>query len=276
MRKIEIQETENGLVIPQTGMLTTYKCNLKCKLCCTGSPYMRDDGRFKYDDIVKSIDEYFKIFAFVDKFSLGGGEPQLRNDLPDIIEHAMQYKKQFSQLEVLTNGTLIFEDKLLNVLEKYNDKMFVMIDNYGESISKNAYKLADVLKSKNIIYEVRKYYGADAHCGGWIDLGDLSQKHFTEEETVTQFKKCAFGKRIGYVIVDGALSFCARYARTVFCGVVDRIPGEYVDLLDDSISVEEKRKQFLELSKITHLSACAFCNGHCEDSKRFEPAEQLK
>lgn len=276
MKKIEIQETEKGLVIPHTGMCTTYKCNLKCKLCCTGSPYMKDDGRFKYEDIIKSIDEYFKIFAFVDKFSLGGGEPQLRSDLPDIIEHAMQYKSQFGQLEVLTNGTLIFEDKLLNVLEKYNDKMFVMVDNYGEHLSKNAYKLAAILKNKGVVHEVRKYYGDDSHCGGWVDLGDLSKKHFTEEETIEQFKKCAYGKRIGYAIVDGVLSFCGRYARTVICGVVDRIPGEYIDLLDDSTSVEEKRKQFLKLSKISHLSACAYCNGYCEDSERFEPAEQLK
>ena len=276
MKKIEIKESEKGLVIPHTGMVTTYNCNLKCKLCCTGSPYMKDDGRFNYEDIIKSIDEYFKIFSFVDKFSLGGGEPQLRTDLPDIIEHMMKYVEQFNVLEVITNGTLIFNDRIINVLEKYKAKMFVMIDNYGENLSKNALELSKILKEKSIPHVVRKYYGEDAHCGGWVDLGDLSQKHFTEKETIEQFKKCAYGKRIGYAIVDGVLSFCGRYARTVICGVVDRIPGEYIDLLDDSISVEEKRKQFLELSKITHLSACAYCNGICEDSERFEPAEQLR
>jgi len=277
MERIEIKECKDGLIIPHTGVCLTYACNLRCKLCCTGSPYMQEYNKeFSYDVIIKSIDEYFKMFHHEGKFSFGGGEPQLRNDLPEIIEYTMQYKDKFDMLEVLTNGRIIFSDRLLEVLEKYKDKMFVMVDNYGEDLSLKAKELYDILKSKGITCELRKYYGEDSHCGGWVDLGDLSQKHFTEEETIEQFKKCAYGKRIGYAIVAGIFSFCGRYTRTVLCGVVDKIPGEYVDLLDDSISVEEKRRQFLNLSKVSHLSACAYCNGYSEDSERFEPAEQIK
>jgi len=42
MERIEIKECKDGLIIPHTGVCLTYACNLRCKLCCTGSPYMQE------------------------------------------------------------------------------------------------------------------------------------------------------------------------------------------------------------------------------------------
>ena len=43
-----------------------------------------------------------------------------------------------------------------------------------------------------IRYRRRKYYGEDAHAGGWLDISDFSDKGRTEEENTELFHKCMY------------------------------------------------------------------------------------
>ena len=50
---------------------------------------------------------------------------------------------------------------------------------------------------------------------------------------------------------------------------------EYIDLFDSTLSVEEQRQKIRNIYQKKSLSACAHCQGMCDDSQRFPPAQQL-
>ena len=58
--------------------------------------------------------------------------------------------------------------------------------------------------------------------------------------------------------------------------MIPKVKGEYVSLLDESLSIEEKRKDLIEMVKKTSSTSCAYCVGLCNDVKRVKPAEQLE
>jgi thioredoxin-related protein len=58
-------------------------------------------------------------------------------------------------------------------------------------------------------------------------------------------------------------------------GIIPRNPHEYVDLLDDSVSNEEKRKRVMGIYNSEYSASCAYCNGLSSDTKRYPPAEQF-
>lgn len=267
----------NNICLSHTGTMVTTACNLNCKLCCTFVHRLRDLGiSFSYDRLIETYDKYFALIKYVDKFSLGGGEPLLFLKLPELIEHIMNQRDKFGVLEVITNGTLIPSDELLNVLEKYRDKTEVLVDNYGE-ISCVAEKVGALLTERKIKNRVRKYHGEDCHCGGWVDLGDYSCKHPTEEEQIEIFHKCAYFTRstvIGVCAVDGLLYSCGRCYLMLREGIITEEKG-FVNLFDETKSIEELRNELINLLEIPHPPACAFCNGMCKDSPRFMPAEQF-
>ena len=52
-------------------------------------------------------------------------------------------------------------------------------------------------------------------------------------------------------------------------------PDEYIDLSDDSVSCEQNKEKIRKILNGSMLSSCLYCNGMCDDSPRFKPAEQL-
>jgi len=88
------------LIIP-----ITHRCDLRCKMC-----FLPDDG-------VPSPSRA-SIFCLIDNFegniTFSGGEPILRDDLPELIEHAF---KQGRDTCIVTNGLRLCEKKLLYKLE---------------------------------------------------------------------------------------------------------------------------------------------------------------
>jgi len=80
----------------------TAKCNLKCKYC-----YFFDIKEVNYIDL--PTDEWIQFIEELGRCSvmsicIGGGEPLLRSDLPDLINSIVKNRMRFS---ILTNGTLI-------------------------------------------------------------------------------------------------------------------------------------------------------------------------
>ena len=51
--------------------------------------------------------------------------------------------------------------------------------------------------------------------------------------------------------------------------------SEYVDLFDDTLTVNEQREKIAAIYQKKSLVACAYCNGMHEDSPRFQPGQQL-
>jgi sulfatase maturation enzyme AslB (radical SAM superfamily) len=256
-------------------VLVTSKCSLKCKLCATYAPYNLNPRNYAYENLTRGVDCFFNTISNqIDKFTISGGEPLLYPQLHELIDFFSKYIDRINLFEIITNGTIIPSRQILRSLA-FSDKVSIMIDNYGPQLSKRVPQVSNAFSSMGIQYRLRKYYGADAHCGGWIDIADFSIKNRSQHETETLFNRCMYTTTFKnhYFLIDDKVYMC--YVNHTLLDAISDAPGEYVNLLDDSVDVAMKKHQLLNLRNRKSLSVCALCNGFCEDAKRYMPAEQL-
>lgn len=254
--------------LPRIGLTVTFKCNLKCRLCGMQVPYYENPQHLEYDMLNKVIKRFFDIIDYVENFEISGGETLLYPQLAQIIESVMKYKEKFNTVTIYTNGTIIPKEDVLSIMNKHNDVCTLFISNYGE-LSKKTDELERWCKESNIKYKIKKYYGEDLHCGGWVDFGDF----YTETQS---YKDCVYLKgEFCAQIRSGEIHMCGRSYRAMELGAIEKDKGEYLNLLDEKYCKEEAKNKLDKLLKKQVLSACLFCNGLCSDSKRFIPAEQL-
>lgn len=107
----------------------TQRCNLDCKGC-----YSFDETRNASSD--PSQAQVFRAFDFLTNLNtqtlvISGGEPFLRSDLCDLVEHA-RLAMGNAKIAVLTNGTLL-ESGNLSPLTDYVDVVSVSFDGCSQS-----------------------------------------------------------------------------------------------------------------------------------------------
>ena len=248
----------------------TFRCNLNCKLCAEHAPYAERPYHPSLEFLKEQVEQLFSLVEYIEKFDITGGEPFLRKDLADILDYLyLNYRQKIGMVRVTTNGTLLPPEGFLQVMVKWGECTYVIIDHYA--VSKQCEKVYKQLQDAGIPCELRDY-SDDVHCDGWVDYGDLSLKH-TREEARNLFKKCIVPK-LGFFtcMVNGILFPCAR-ARLLY---EKMISGVCVDLFDPELTDEGKKARMCSVMDMEEVvDACRFCNGLCEDSPRFLPAEQL-
>lgn len=247
----------------------TFQCNLKCKLCAEHAPYTKRPYHPELKELKKELDELFRLVKHIKKFDITGGEPFLRKDLAIILEYLRNnYFYKIDVVRVTTNGTKLLPDGFIDEARKWANHIYVIVDNYA--VSDKSELVYHALKNAGIQCELRNY-STDLHCDGWVDYGDLSLKH-SREEAKKLFQKCMVPK-LGFFtcMTNGMIFPCAR-ARLLYERFIAQVG---VDLFDPALSDEGKRFRMKELLEEEVIEACRFCNGLCEDSPRFMPAEQL-
>ena len=225
------------------------------------------------DFISKTIDKYFELVDTVGDFDISGGETFLHPQIGDIIKKALQYEHRFNRLLILTNGTLLPSEDLLQAM-KLSDKILVTISNYGV-LSKSTSALSRILEQNNIKFRVIDY-SDNIFCDGWVNYDSDKQLWHTEDELKRIGQNCAVRNRgCNFLIQNGEIHSCGRSYRRMEIGLIPRNSAEYVDLFDNTVSIEEKRETLLAMFHSDYGTSCAFCYGLCKDSKRYTPAEQL-
>lgn len=254
-------------------LAVTLRCNLKCELCSAASPYYNSPTIYSAEILNRSIDEYFKIVQHVQKFTLTGGEPLLSPALPHVVRHLRSYLPRIGELEIITNGTLVPNDDLLNAIKETEDVVF-LIDNYGDDISLKVKKTKEVLELNGIKHSERVYYGTDSHFGGWVDFRQLALRDANPMET---FGKCAYPQKMGFcfTIVGGKIFPCSATRRCIEQGKLSMNEAEILDIFDGCLSCSEKENWFAEIEKADCLKACSYCPGLSVDAERFQAAKQI-
>lgn len=276
---------DEQIYLPRTGLVITERCNLACKLCAEYSPYYSNPPHATFEKIKKAIDIYFKCVDSVGDFSIFGGEPLLHKDVYNVLEYLSTYLERIKCLMILTNGTVLpSEDKLSVLLKQYPkliDKLQINISNYGEKLSKRADEVEEVCDRLKIRCRVINYHGDNLFCDGWVDYGDHTQKFFTKEDILEHARKCNFRKDIYSNInfLKGKIYFM-RCGRAFWRKVLGVTPADSSDVIcfPDEVTSENKdilRRRIRELITAEYSDSCAFCNGMCDDSVRYAPAEQL-
>lgn len=271
------QSNDNRLVFKRVGINISLICNLKCKLCTTFSPYNTDTKFPAVDELNEYMDRLFRIADYAEHFSISGGEPLLYKQLPEFIENLLRYSEKIGRIEIVTNGTIIPNEQLLNVVKKFDGKFYrFLVDNYGKDLSTKIPEINNVLSKSGLPFIIRNNNAEDAYCGGWFDLGSLEKKIHSPEESEEVFSKCAQVQKINlcFGITKGILSPCQPVYQRLYLGQkVD--PNDYIDLMDDSLSIEEQRKKVENIYHTKCFETCSYCNGWCEGDQRFVPAIQL-
>lgn len=247
----------------------SFQCNLKCKLCAEYVPYTKKPYNPTLKELIKQLDELFRLVKYINKFDITGGEPFLRQDLTGILEYLhRQHASQINVVRVTTNGTMFAPNGFVEAAIKWGKKIYIIVDNY--TVSDKSKAVYHTLKTAGIPCELRNY-STELHCDGWVDYGDLSLKH-SEEDAKKLFKKCMVPK-LGFFtcMTNGMIFPCAR-ARLLYEHDISCVG---MDLFDLTLTDEEKKVRMQELLGEEVIKACRYCNGLCEDSPRFIPAEQL-
>ena len=255
----------------------TTKCTLNCKLCATGVPNILNP---KHTDLLityQEMEKFFQVFDYVDRIEFIGGEPLMHPHIAEIVQEATKYKEQFGYMRITTNATIVPNEKLLQVLRGSGCKYDFIVDNYGE-LSANFDNLIKVLDDNNITYRVDVYYGKreNQRFGGWIDFGDFKDQSYTEEQLNYNFEHCTAMKNNFCCTNNGKVFPCCYAMAGYLQGKLPLVKGEYIDLFDDGISLEEKRNIASSFGKKI-LKACGFCNSFdTVNSVRYCAAEQVE
>ena len=194
-----------------------------------------------------------------------------------ILKGVFKYKEQIKcSVDFVTNGTIEIPDELLDLFELHKEETKVVLSNYGEKLSVKIDSVEEKLRQRGISYRISKFYGENLYYDGWIDFTDHSLKWNTLEKRDCNAQKCVH--RVGkyFVINDGELHCCSRSYWRIRNHIIPKVKGEYVPLLDESVSIEEKRKDLIEMFQKKSSTSCAYCVGLCNDAKRVKPAEQLE
>lgn len=269
------------LHMERTNLLITLACNLNCARCGTHVPYAKNArtpvGNFPLSYLQEVVERYFRIVTHVWKFTIAGGEPLLHPDLPRFLELLLPYADQIDIVEIITNGTIVPNDELIRAAKKLG-KLCFLVDDYGRDLSKKIPEIDCVLTDEGIRHVIRENNKVDAYCNGWVDYGDLSKKRLhTQEEIEKLYARCAYPqKQKGpFSTIDGIMYPCTPCRICREFGVIPDNYDEYIDLFDDTLTVEEQRRKIQSIYDGKSLTACAFCDGMCDDSERYVPAVQL-
>lgn len=260
------------LIMQEVTFIVTFNCTLKCRLCMMGVPYMRKEVReFSLEEIKKSIERYFEIVPHVKMVTISGGEPLMYSHLSEVIHCIKKYEANADGIRLVTNGTLIPDQQVLDAMKTLGEKFYIIADDYGTKNSKKIAELDRVLTENQIRHVIRNYTEKDTYYGGWVDCGDLTQRRHTEEDAERLYAMCVSGC---YLVSHGKMWSCAVSHWRYQLGL-DYDESEYIDLFDDALSVPEQQNKLRALVDKKCLTACAYCNGFGADSERFIPAKQL-
>ncbi len=260
----------------------THCCNLKCKLCASHIPVQKNIWNPPIDELISSIDKVFELAPTIEKLVISGGEPLLRQDLSIFMDYLVKYKDRVKfRTEIITNGSQLPSLQLLEICQKFKRTdtqhgpgIYFLVDNYGPELSTKIQEIKALLVKYEIPHEIRDYYN-DWHCGGWVDFGDFSQRK-DDKESIKTFKKCSIPQAQSFCFrfCKGKIYACGQSMHCMDLGLFDA-EYEYIDLFDDSTSIDDKRAKMLSWYDVKFFEGCRYCDGLCPDSKRYKPAEQI-
>lgn len=265
----------NNIHLQRTAIAITQRCTLKCKLCNAYIPYYKNPLDLPFDQISQILHRYFAILDRVKIFGVLGGEPLIHPDISKILNKINDYSNQITErIDLVTNGTLDMNDETIKFFVKNAPKAKVIISHYGKH-SPKADVLAEKLKKHGANYRVANYHGENLLYDGWIDYRDHSKKHFTQETIEQQAKDCIVRKQRYYLISEGEMHTCTRAHWRMRQGIIPRNLNEYINLLDNAISIEQQKIILAQIESQIHTTSCAYCAGSNNERERYYPAEQL-
>ena len=251
---------DKALRVDSIDLMLTEKCSLKCKDCANLMQLYAKPIDQDFDILIKSIDKFLNTVDHCREIRLLGGEPLMYKKVDLVVEHILKFKN-YDQLKINTNGTIIPHEKKIKVFQ--DPRVFFDISNYGK-ISRNVDGLVKVLEEKNIAHNA-------ARVTEWQDVGKIVKTNRTEQLNKEIFGNCCINR--GITLLHGKLYLCPFSANATNLKAIKYVDEEILNI--DMYSKEELIKKIHKLYFETEfLEACKSCNGRDHNVKRVEAALQ--
>lgn len=267
-------------VLNKLSLIILTRCDLKCRLCCEYVPQNKPFPDMTVPEAKQILAAAFTVADRIHTLHLtGGGEPFLHPQLPELVEAAMEYQDRFDTLMLFTNSTILPSARLQEALKAGGEKILVQVSRYGINPGREV-EVIQALESCGVRLKIETYYGENQSFGGWIDFGPWEVQGRTPAELEQIFHDCSVTRVLqgNWRTRDGKVHWCSRSQRGMELGLVPDTPEDYVDLLDNTITPEEKQEKFQKIAAKRYLTACDRCSGDfgTEDlQKRYSAAEQI-
>ena len=141
----------------------TNRCNMACPVCFAYA----GASNYVYEPSFEQIVDMFKVLRAnrpwaCNALQFSGGEPTVRNDLPDLIREAK--KAGISHIEVNTNGLRIAEDieYFKKLLDAGMSTLYLQFDGLREDIYKKTRARADLVPIKQKVIDNARKIGLDS------------------------------------------------------------------------------------------------------------------
>jgi hypothetical protein len=260
------KEFNDNQIIENLNIPVTEKCTLRCEKCSALIPYNNNPNHFDKDIILNSINRFFEAIDGVKRVVISGGEPLLYPYLLEILEKVAKSPKVLS-IRIITNGTVIPD---INLLKSFRDMgISLSISDYGK-LSHKKDELIELCNNYKVLWDVNTY-----SYNRWIDFGPFdTMRNRTRDENIEIFKRCRDWIKAGYLL-DAKYYLCHRSAYISYLKVIENEEeGNYVNLVDYNISIEELKNKIKDLNDVKYLNACDYCNTRF--GKIISPAIQTK
>jgi GTP 3',8-cyclase len=168
----EILKDPFGRVHNYLRIAITERCNLRCTYCMPeeGIPLTPDDRLPTVDELIKIVSVFQEMG--VDKIRLTGGEPLVRKEFPEILDHL--FKMGFRDLNITTNGVF---------LDRYIDKFLeVGLKSVNISLDTLDPEKFETMTRRNRFERVMKNIRLGMDAGLRIKINSVLMKDFSEDE----------------------------------------------------------------------------------------------
>ncbi len=253
---------KNLLILPQIEFCITTKCTLKCKDCCALIPELDKRHRMEmsFDDFKLYFDTLINNVDGIRRFVILGGETLMHPELVKMIEYAVSEEK-ITCVELITNGTILPKQDLIDCIKKSNGKVLIYISNYKDNLELTKILKTDeiekIFRENNIKYQKLK----DNH---WYKEGGFSDSPDDKETTKEKLINC-YRMQCNQVI-NGFLYICSKASAGEYLmggGISDGI---------DIINSKNLRKELIDFYNKQYFDACSYCVKYDEN---VQPALQI-
>lgn len=263
-RHIFMFKVFNYIYIPQVEYAITNICTLKCRDCINYIPTIEKEYHqtISFDKFRIHLDNLLKPVKKLDTLILIGGEPLLNKELKQCLEYSASNKK-ISKVFIISNGTIIPSQEVLDILKKYRNKCYYMISNYtGNSKLKNRIKdkeIIEILKNNKINYKFEENLS-------WLKVSPIKYFGRTKQENETYYEQCL---NPCVAIMDAKLAACPRISVFLQRKIYPTDKEYFI-----SLEKECSKQEFIQFYSRKYFEGCNYCNV-LKDKEVTKPAIQI-
>lgn len=257
---------KNQVNIFEVHTSVTTRCTLKCLNCNMFMPYYAEPCDIPYEQITKELDILFENVDYIYNYELLGGEPFLNKELKKILIYMCEkYDNKIGQVGIITNGTIIPDKSIWEILKKY--KIHLLVSDYTSVVpyKEQLENFVSYIKKYDIQHKILKNLE-------WLDFG--FPKNPCNYKDVRQHMLCCGPVFHGYN--DGKLYYCHVSWSAEKCRLIQLNDTDFINLSvlskEGAINKQELAQYSLGEWKKGYVSMCRLCGGCGKDNRNVIPA----